>query len=190
MTFAQAGQSQIQTSPCTVGVDGFLGVGRAARIKTALATEPGAQHQAVTADQEEEQGLHGLFKFHRAGRHTSWVSLAGFLCAGGDNHFPVAFERFAQRRAIRAGRRRARNHHQIQARQYTLRDTEIFAHAAFDPVAHHCLGRNPARHRHPHTCVPQTVGTHMHTEKGVTIRPAGAGNFAQFTPGTQAQFLG
>ena len=63
VTLSQTEHGQIETFPCTVGMNCLLGIGRAGWIETALAAEPWAQQQTVTANQEKKKGLHNYRAF-------------------------------------------------------------------------------------------------------------------------------
>lgn len=58
MTFSQSERGQEETLQGTMGMNRLFGVHRASREEAALVAEPWAQQQAITANQEEEKGLH------------------------------------------------------------------------------------------------------------------------------------
>jgi hypothetical protein len=58
MAFTQSAKSQITALDYTVGRDGFLGVGRAAGVKTTVVTEERTQAGFVAVDNKNEQATH------------------------------------------------------------------------------------------------------------------------------------
>jgi hypothetical protein len=85
VTFSQTEHGQVETFPCTVGVNCFLGIGRAGRIETALAAEPWAQQQTVATNQEEKEGLHNYRAFIQCrcndARRATGSAAPAFGCA-------------------------------------------------------------------------------------------------------------
>jgi hypothetical protein len=58
MAFTQSAQCEIKTLQYTMSRDSFLGVGRAARVKTTVITQERTQAGLVAVDKKNEQATH------------------------------------------------------------------------------------------------------------------------------------